>query len=247
MGAGRQLHRAYPGVLVGRFAGRPTGHDRAPDRVGAHLGETMVANAEPQRTDSYDALVQRIAALERALDESSRASRFPFVISHGGGVSDFQIIPSTSGDGSADILIGDGAGGKLMQITTDAVYGTKILRFLDQAGNTMMSTDAAAGFGWGTPSYPFVYEGRTWNQTLAGATSQATAVEIGRGLNYVYNPATFINPIVRITSITAETVKVFAQWKDAQENINNTADATLIVTAGGVNVDANSCNFGKLW
>jgi hypothetical protein len=193
-----------------------------------------------------DYLLNRLADIERRLDQGGARSSFPFSVGHLG-ITDFQIIPSVSGDGSADILIGDGAGGKLVRVFTDTKYGTKIYQVLDQSGKSMMSTDAAAGYGLGTPSLPFVYSGRTWNQTLAGATSQATAVEVARGLNYVYNPVTYIKPIIRIASATAETVRVFCQWRDASGALNNTADQTLTVTAGGFNIDANTCQFGKLW
>lgn len=207
----------------------------------------MVANSPPEPSaDTFAALVQRLDAIQRQLDEAGRAAKAPFIVSHNGS-QDFAITPSPTGDGTMDILIGDGAGGKLMQIKTDPSYGTKILQFLDQAGNTMMSTDAKAGYGWGTPSYPFTNSGYTWSQTLAGATNQATAKEIGRGMNYVYNPATYIKPIIRIASPTAETVKVFCQWRDFQGNLNSTSDQTLTVTAGGVTIDANTCQFGKLW
>lgn len=204
----------------------------------------MVANTPPEPSvNNYAALAQRLADIERQLDESGRASKFPFVVSHSG-VTDFQIIPSTSGDGSADILMGNGAGGKLIRISTDSLYGTKILQIFDQAGATMMSTDALAGFGWGTPSYPFIYSGFE-SLTLAGATSQGTATEIGRGVNFVYNPATFIQPRLRLLSTTNETVKVFAQWRDAQGNLNNTADQTYALSAGVATIQFPP--FGKNW
>lgn len=208
----------------------------------------MVANSPIERVGQgqVDYLLNRLNDIERRLNEGGARSSFPFSVGHLG-ITDFQIIQSTSGDGSADVYIGNGAGGKLIQITTDVTYGTKIIRLMDQSGTTMLATDAAAGFGLGVPSLPFVYAGTTWNQTLAGATSQGTAKEIGRGLNYVYNPATLLNPIVRIASSTAETVKIFCQFRDGQANLNITAEATLSVTAGGTNLDTNTCQFGKLW
>ena len=128
----------------------------------------MVASGSPQpSSDDFAALVQRLDALQRQISEGSAASKYPFVISHGG-VQDFAITPSTSGDGTADIFMGNGAGGKLIRVSTDSVYGTKIYQLLDQAGATMMSTDAKAGFGLGTPSCTFVYGGFE-SQTQAGA------------------------------------------------------------------------------
>lgn len=206
----------------------------------------MVANSPPEPTaDQYAALVQRLDAMQRQIDESGRSSKFPFVVSHGG-VQDFSIIPSTSGDGTADIAMGNGAGGRLIQVLTDTNYGTKIFIIRDQQGAPMMSTDALAGYGLGTPSYPFVYQGFPWNTTLGGCTSQGTAGEIGRGASWVYNPATVLNIAVRATSTTAETLKLFVQWKDVQGNLNNTADQTIAVNAGGSTFDLSNL-FAKNW
>lgn len=207
----------------------------------------MVAGSAPEPSPDaggeFAALLRRIEVLERAQEEAARASKFPFVVSHNG-ITDFQIIKSPTNDGTADILMGNGAGGKLIQVTTDTVYGTKILRILDQNGSTMLSTDAKAGYGLGTPSLPFPYAGFE-SVNLNGATSQGTATECARGINFVYNPAAFIKPRVRLFSTTVETVKLFAQWKDAQGNLNNTGEVTTTLTAGTPNFPA--CAFGKLW
>jgi hypothetical protein len=205
----------------------------------------MVASSPPEPSaNDYAALVQRLDAMQRQIDEAGRAPKFPFVVSHGG-TQDFAIKPSVSGDGSADIFIGNGAGGKLIQVITDPVYLTKIFKILDQNGSTMMSTDALAGYGIGTPSLPFVYAGYE-SLNLSGATSQGTATEFARGSNFVYNPAAYILPRIRLFSTTAETVKVFAQWKDAQGNLNNTADVTVNLSAGVVN-SVGLFRYGKVW
>lgn len=206
----------------------------------------MVASSPPEPSaNEYAALTQRLDAMQRDIDELGRASKFPFVVSHGS-IADFQIIRSTSGDGSADVLLGNGAGGKLIQIITDPLYGTKIFKVLDQNGSSMMSTDALAGYGMGTPSYPFIYGGFESN-TLSGATSQGSAREIARGINYVYNPTSYISLRVRLFSTTAETVKVFAQWRDGQLNLNNTADVTYALAANTVTVLTTEFKFAKLW
>jgi len=207
----------------------------------------MVANSPIERVGSgqMDYLLNRLADIERRLDQGGARSSYPFSVAHGLGVRDFSIEPSTSGDGTADIFIGDGAGGKLVQIKTSTLYGTKILQILDQQGASMFSTDAAAGYGVGTPSYAFQYAGYESN-TLSGATSQATAREYARGTNWVYNPATYVQPRVRMLSATAETVKLFAQWQDAQGNLTNTSDITVNLSAGAVSVGA-VLPFGHLW
>lgn len=211
----------------------------------------MVANPPIERIGpgQMDYLLNRLADIERRMDQQGAKSTFPFSIGHNG-VRDFSVEPSASGDGTADVFIGNGAGGKLIRVSTDSLYGTKIYQLLDQNGGTMMSTDALASYGLGTPSYPFVYGGFE-SLTLAGATTQGTATEIGRGVNWVYNPATYVSPRVRLFSSTAETVKVFAQWRDGQGNLNNTTDQTYALSAGvaalrfpafGKNWDANDMN-----
>lgn len=208
----------------------------------------MVVNPMVERPGSgqMDYLLNRLGILERQVGEQGARSTFPFSIGHSG-VRDFSVEPSASGDGTADIYIGDGAGGKLIQITTDALYHTKILRMLDQSGASMMSTDALAGYGLGTPSYAFPFSGFAWNTTLGGAIDHATAREIGRGGTFVYNPAVYLNPYIRISSATAETVKVFVQFKDSQGNLNETTDQTMTVTAGGVTTLGPGMYFGKNW
>lgn len=205
----------------------------------------MVANSPIERVGpgQLDYLLNRLNDLERRLDQQGARSSFPFSIGHQG-VRDFSIEPSSSGDGTADIFMGNGAGGKLIQILTDTTYGTKIFVLRDQNGRAMMSTDAAAGYGLGVPSYPFQYAGFE-SATLTGATSQGTASEIARGVNYVYNPATYVNVRIRLSSATSETVKVFAQWRDFQGNLVNTADQTLSITGGTIAV--RTAAFGKLW
>lgn len=204
----------------------------------------MVASSPPEPSaNEFAALTVRLDELQRQIDELGRASRFPFIVSHDG-IQDFAVIPSTSGDGTASIFLGNGAGGQLIRVITDATYGTKIYQLFDQNGSTMMSTDAAAGYGLGVPSLPFVYAGYE-SLNLSGATSQGTAREFVRGTNYVYNPATFVSARVRFFSTTAETVKVFAQWRDGQGNLNNTAEITVNLAAGVAALP--SLPFGKLW
>lgn len=209
----------------------------------------MVANATPEPSPAaggeFAALLTRLDDMQRQLDETTRAAKFPFIVSHSG-IQDFQIIKSPTGDGTADILMGNGAGGKLLQVITDPLYATKIYKLLDQQGRSMASTDALAGYGMGTPSFPFIYNGFE-SLNLAGATSQGTATEIGRGGNFVYNPATFINPRIRAVSSTNETIQIFVQWKDFQGNITNTANKSFNLTAGSPAVLINTFSFGKNW
>ena len=54
-----------------------------------------------------------------------------------------------------------------------------------------------------------------------------------------------MQPRLRFSSATAETVKIFAQWQDAQANLINTADQTWAVAAGVIST--MSPPFGHLW
>lgn len=195
----------------------------------------MVANGPIERTGpgQLDYILNRLNDIERRLDQGSARSTFPFSVGHLG-VTDFQIIQSTSGDGSADIYLGNGAGGKLIQIKTDSLYGTKIFVLSDQQGIPMMSTDALAGFGMGTPSWPFPYGGIPEEINMTGATTKGTAATIGQGINYVYNPAVYLQPRVRVRSSTAETFNIYAQFRHADGSTYNTADATYAIPAGTV-------------
>lgn len=196
----------------------------------------MVANSPIERTGNgqIDYLLNRLADIERRLDQGGARSSYPFSVGHLG-QTDFQIVPSPSGDGSADILFGDGAGGKMIQITTDTLYGTKIIRFFDQNGKTMMSTDALAGFGWGTPSYPYPYGGRE-ELSMATATSKATAIEIGRGINLAYNPSLYVQPRIRARCSTTDNLKVFCQFRHADSSTYDSADFGATVGAGSIAV-----------
>lgn len=208
----------------------------------------MVVNNPIERVGNgqVDYLLNRLANIERQLNEGTARSSFPFSVGHLG-VTDFQIIPSLSGDGSADIYLGNGAGGKLLQVTTDTSYGSKILILRDQAGRTMLSTDAKAGYGLGVPSYPFTWGGYPWNLTLSGNTTKGTAREFARGGNFVYNPACYINPLVRMSSTTSETVQIFCEFKDSQGNITQTADRTIALTANVISLSNIGLDFAKLW
>lgn len=194
----------------------------------------MVANSPIERVGpgQLDYLLNRLNEIERRLDQGGARSAYPFSVGHSG-VRDFSIEPSASGDGTADILVGDGAGGKLIQVITDSNYGTKILKLLDQSGRTMMSTDALSGFGWGTPSYPYPYGGRE-EVNLSGATSVATALEIGRGVNFAYNPGAYFVPRIRARSATAVTVKVFCQFRHWDNSTYNSADFTFNIAANTI-------------
>lgn len=210
----------------------------------------MVASGIPEPSHiaggELAALTTRLDRMSRDHAELSSQPKFPFSASHAG-ARDFAIVPSPTGDGTADIMIGNGAGGQLIQVKTDPLYRTKILRLLDQQGATMLSTDALAGYGVGVPSYAFPYSGYE-SLNLSGATSQATATEIGRGSAYMYNPATFVQPRIRVVSSTAETVNFFVQWKDVQGNLTNTTNKTFALAAGVPQVLTSSLGgFGKLW
>lgn len=205
----------------------------------------MVANSPIERVGpgQLDYVLNRLADIERRLDQQGAKSSFPFSVGHNG-IRDFSIERSASGDGTADVFIGNGAGGKLIQVITDPTYGTKIFKLLDQQGRVMMSTDALAGYGVGVPSYPFIYAGFE-SLNMNGATTKATGREVARGINWVYNPAVFINPRVKFSSATNETANVFITWKDGQGNLVDTADIVVNIPANVATLPL--LQFGHLW
>lgn len=199
--------------------------------------------ASPNADFGGDAPVNFLLGLKRQVDELGRQTKYPLLVSHGG-TTDFSLTPSPSGDGTTDVYIGNGVGGALLQVMNDPVYGTKIMSLLDYNGTTMMSTDASAGYGLGVPSYPFLYAGFE-SLNMSGATSVGTATEIGRGQNFVYNPALFVEPRIRISSVSAVTVNIFAQFVGLNLGTVNTTERVFNVNGVQVQNPDFMCLFPK--
>ncbi|MEU0531971.1 hypothetical protein [Amycolatopsis tolypomycina] len=193
----------------------------------------MVANQPVERPDSMDFLVNRIRQLEQKVAELTAQSKFPFSVSHGS-TRDFSVLPSNSGDGSADLYMGNGAGGSLLEVYTDSTYHRKIATLRDMSGRIMLSTDAATGYGLGNPTLPYPYDGQE-QIDLTGATSPGSAVEIGSGSNWPYNPALWVTPRVRTFSAANATVKMFAVFT-AAGGTYTTGERTINITGGVVSI-----------
>jgi hypothetical protein len=171
----------------------------------------MVASSPPEpSSQDYAALIQRLDAMQRQIDESGRASRFPFVVSHGG-VTDFQVVPSPTLDGTADIFMGDGAGNPAFRTRSVPGSAFKIVELFDASAGLMYSVDSITGYGLGNPVLPYPFGGYE-SLTLNGATTPGTATDIGYGSNWAYNPCTVVQPRIRFLSSTAVTVNLFAAW-----------------------------------
>jgi len=112
----------------------------------------MVANQPIERPGSQDFLSNELRDLRRIVDELTRASRFPFSIGHAG-VPDFTVLPSESGDGTADLTMYYGNGDPL--VVTRTISGRKIFAIRDaKVGGTqptLFATDPIAGYGLATP------------------------------------------------------------------------------------------------
>lgn len=190
----------------------------------------MVANPQIERPGSVDFLINELNALKRQVSELTAQSKFPFSVGHNG-VTDFSILPSASGDGSADLFVGNGLGDPLLRVFTDATYDQKIAALIDYQGNTLVSTDASAGFGLGNPCLPFLFGGYE-QLNLTGAITAGTATEIGSGHTYAFNPCLWATARIRVTSSTAVTVKVFAAFTGAATT-HTTTERTITCAAGG--------------
>lgn len=199
----------------------------------------MVASQPVERPDSMDYLINKINELERKLGELTAQSKFPFAVGHGT-VTDFSVLPSTSGDGTADLFVGDGAGNPALRTSSVPGSGFKIVELFDASDNLMYSTDSITGWGLGNPLFPFVFGGKE-QIDLTGATAPGTATEIGLGASFVYNPVLWLTPQVRLISPTAATVKLFAVFTGASTSYTTT-ERTVSVPAGNL-ASVNFYNF----
>jgi hypothetical protein len=191
----------------------------------------VVANQPVERPESMDYLINKINDLERRLNELTAQSKFPFSVAHGT-TKDFTILPSSSGDGTADLWVGDGAGNPALRTRSVPNSGFKIVELFDAAGGLLYSTDSITGWGLGNPCFPFPLGGKE-QITLAGATAAGSATEIGLGSNFVWNPALWLQPQIRLISPTAATVKLFATFTGPSVNYTTT-ERTVSVPAGNV-------------
>lgn len=191
----------------------------------------MVASPNTERPDGQgsDYLTNKIAELERRLNELSAQSKFPFAIMRSGN-KEFSVELSEDGL-STDLIIGNGIGGVTFETFTSPTYGGKGWRLFDYAGTEMVASDTSAGFGLGQPSLPFVFSG--WESlNLTGATNTATATTIGQGQNVLYNPSVYVSPRIRLVSTTNETIKHFVQWQGVASGLFNSTERTVALVAG---------------
>lgn len=191
----------------------------------------MVASPDRERPQGQgnDYLVNKIAELERRLDQLSAQSKFPFAVMRNGN-KEFSVEPSEDGS-TTDLIIGNGIGGISFESFTSIAYGGKGWHLLDYAGTEMLSSDTSAGYGLGNPSLPYLYSG--WEQlNLAGATNTASATTIGQGQNYLYNPGIYVSPRIRVTASTNETIKHFVQWNGVASGNFSSTERTVALSAG---------------
>lgn len=81
----------------------------------------MVANQPIERPQSLDYLINQLRNLQQTVDELTRQSKFPFVVSHGG-VVDFAVVPREDSD-SAVVQVFDGTGKLVLGSDADVGYG----------------------------------------------------------------------------------------------------------------------------
>lgn len=196
----------------------------------------MVANRPREQPggDGTDYLLNRLDALERRVAELSSQSKFPFMVSSNGN-KEFSVEPSEDGV-STDLIIGNGIGGKAFETYTSVTYGGKGWVLYDYDGTPVFSSDTSAGYGVGVPSFPFSYGGYPEILNMNGATTAGTATQVAEGSGRLINPALWIQPRARVSSGTANTVKMFAKVSVASGtyttsertiNVNNSTVAAI--------------------
>lgn len=170
----------------------------------------MVVNQPRERPNGQgsDYLANKIAELERRLDELSAQSKFPFAIMRNGN-KEFSVELSEDGS-TTDLIVGNGIGGVAFETFTSSLYGGKGFHILDYAGNELIATDTSAGYGLGVPSLGFNYAGFE-SLNMNGATNQATSAIIGQGGQFIYNPSLLIQPRIRWSATTAVTINMYME------------------------------------
>lgn len=192
----------------------------------------MVASPERERPQGQgnDYLVNKIAELERRLDQLSAQSKFPFAVMRNGN-KEFSIEYSEDGS-TTDLIIGNGIGGISFESFTSLLYGGKGWHLLDYSGNEILASDTSAGYGLGVPCLAFNYAGFE-SLNMNGATSPATATVIAQGGQFVYNPSLLIQPRVRWTASTALTINMFMETS-VVSGTYTTTERVQAISAGGI-------------
>ncbi|MFD5089314.1 hypothetical protein ACFWMR_01840 [Amycolatopsis thailandensis] len=169
----------------------------------------MVANQPIERPNSQDYLVNELRDLRRTIEEFTRSSKFPFSIGHGG-VPDFTVLPSESGDGTADLSVYYGDGNPLL--VTRTVAGKKVFAIRDTLVGgqqpTLFGTDPIAGYGLATPYTQ--YSMYPYDPPDLGHGS-ATFYPIWTGNAQHLNPAVQASILLKLVS-TAPNTTMQARW-----------------------------------
>ncbi|WP_329064866.1 hypothetical protein [Amycolatopsis sp. NBC_01480] len=155
----------------------------------------MVAQPPVERPDSTDFLVNKINDLQRQITELAASTKYPFVISHGSGVKDFQIVPDLNDpNGNPQIVIGNGAGQPFLNTFYSRVYGGKAVRMYDLAGNPVWNQDELCGYGLSAPQMSMVMGADFYGLNRNNVPTSESV--IGIGLNVLYNPAIRFSSLV---------------------------------------------------
>jgi hypothetical protein len=161
----------------------------------------MVAQQPIERPKSVDPLVNRLDDMQRQIDTLSRRSGFPFVIGHSG-LQDFAVVPDPNDPtGNARVVIGNGAGGVILETFYSTVYGGKAARMVDLQGVQMWAHDELAGYGLSHPSMSLP-TGPAFSGFGNELIANGVETTIGQGVNFAYNPAVRVTALVRPTTTT---------------------------------------------
>lgn len=168
----------------------------------------MVANLPIERPNSQDYLINELRELRRTVEEYTRASKFPFSIGHNG-VPDFTVLPSESGDGTADLTMYYGNGDPL--VVTRTVGGKKIFGIKDASVGgvqpSLFVTDPISGYGLATPYVQFALY--PYDPPDLGHGS-ATFYPIWTGNAQALNPA--VQAVISLKLVSSAAATMQARW-----------------------------------
>lgn len=192
----------------------------------------MVANQPIERPDSSDFIVNKLNSIQRQAGESSRQSKYPFIVSHPdpntqASVPDLQIIPDLNDpNGGSRVILGTGSGGTVLDTAYSLLYGGKVASMYDLSGNVMWRQDELVGYGISHPSMQGMlspdFSGQGINSFGTGAE---TSVAFGEF--FAYNPAMRIGVLLRTGSGGA------FNWRFSLTHSAGTVFGPLTSSAGG--------------
>lgn len=192
-----------------------------------------------------DDTARRIRALEQRVDELSRRDLSNANVGQGGSLrglypngAEAFLFGRDSVDGGNKSRIDYSQGGPAFQVrptTSPGAEVAEVMEVLDQVGNVILQTDPYAGYGLIHPALEYTMSGYE-AVGFVGATTQATALELGMSIGFAYHYCRHVIARLRFTNSTGATQSVsgFVEITDLNGNVINTSSLSSWSIGTGV-------------